>query len=521
MVVIDNVILQLTMVLVGFAAGAGVIAVYRKVATMMRLSAAELQARELMRKAEADAEVIRRKAELEARDQLVQLKEELTRRFHKDQKDKREELRREEKRIEQKEEKLDRKLDQLEVKTAEMEARQQKIEEMEAEIRSIREQQLQKLESIAGLTADQAKAEMVQALDSELQIEYAQRIHRYEEELKAEADRKARWVIGLAVQRCAVDHTVDSLVSVVTLPDEDMKGRIIGREGRNIRTLEALTGISVIIDDTPQAVVLSGFNNIKREIARLSLEKLIQDGRIHPARIEEVVAKTSADLEKNIREIGEKAAMELGVHGLHPELILMIGKLHYRTSYGQNQLQHTIEVAQLAANMAAEIGADVRLAKRAGLLHDIGKVVSQEMEGSHTTLGADIARRCGEKPKVINAILSHHEDVEPECIESVLIAAADAISASREGARHETLEAYVKRIEQLEAIAGDFREVEKAYAIQAGREVRVIVDPNVTDDALLAKLSREIRQRIERELEFPGQIKIVVIREVRTVEYAK
>ena len=520
-IIIDNVVFQLVTVLIGFALGAVVIIFYRKISSMMQLSSAEQQAKQIIKKAEEDARVIVKSAELDMKDKLVQLREELTKRFNKEQREKRDEIRKEEKRLAQKESKLDKKLDDVERRERELNQKEQEIAVLKDEIESLRDDQIKKLEEVAGMTAEQAKNELLNNLERELQMEMARRVKENESEIKQVSDRKARWILATAVQRCALDHTVDSLVSVVSLPDEDMKGRIIGREGRNIRALEALTGISVIIDDTPQAVVLSGFNNIKREIARLSLEKLIHDGRIHPARIEEVVAKTTADLEKNIIEIGETTAIELGIHGLHPELIKLIGKLQYRTSYGQNQLQHTIEVAHLAANMAAEIGADIQLAKRSGLLHDIGKVVSQEVEGSHAIIGADLAKKYGEPEKVVNAIRAHHEDEEPMTVEAVLIAAADAISAAREGARHETVEAYVKRIEKLEEISLSFKEVTKAYALQAGREIRVIVDPGTTDDTVLAKLTKDIRQRIEKEMEFPGQIKIVVIRETRAVEYAK
>ncbi len=431
-VIMGPVVFQLITVLVGFALGAIVIIIYRKVSSIMRLSAAEQQAKTIIKNAEEDVIVIKRSAELDIKDQLVQLKEELTKRFNKENRDKRDEIRREEKKLSQKEFKLEKKNDDLDKIEFDLKVKSDEIDSLNEMVNDIKQQQLDKLEAVAGMTTEEAKSELLNALEQELQIEMSQRIRNNEEEIKLVSEKKAKWVISTAVQRCAIDHTVDSLVSVVSLPDEDMKGRIIGREGRNIRTIEALTGISVIIDDTPQAVVLSGFNNIKREIARISLEKLITDGRIHPARIEEVVAKTTAELEKTISEIGERTSIELGIHGIHPELLKMIGKLQYRTSYGQNQLQHTIEVAHLAGMLAAEIGADVQFAKRAGLLHDIGKVMHLEMEGPHAEIGGDFAKKFGEPEKVVNAIKSHHEDEEPITVEAILVAAADAISAARE-----------------------------------------------------------------------------------------
>jgi len=518
---IDAVLTNLIYLLIGALTGAIIVVLTKKFYASAKVSAANARIKDLLDKANDDAANIIKRAQLEAKEQLVELKKELERRFQKETREKRDELTKMEQRINAKESKVDKKADTLEKREKSINQKEQEIDAAKIEIENVKKDQLTKLEKISGFSMSEAKAMMLSQIEMELQGEIAKKIKKAEDEAKETSDRKAKWIIATAVGRCAIDHNVDSMITVVNLPDEDMKGRIIGREGRNIRTLESLTGISIIIDDTPQAVVLSGFNAIKREIARISLEKLINDGRIHPARIEEVVAKTTSEIEQTIREIGERTAIELGVHGIHSELIQLIGKLHYRTSYGQNQLQHTIEVARLAATMAAELGADIQLAKRAGLLHDIGKVITTEVEGSHATIGADLARKYGEPAKVVNAILAHHEDCQPETVEAVLVAAADAISASREGARFETIEAYVKRIEALEKIASGHEAVASAYALQAGREVRVIVKPEAIDDTSSAKLAHDIKARIEKELEFPGQIKIVVVREMRAIEYAK
>jgi len=519
---IDNpVILNLVWLLVGALTGAVIVFLSKKFYTDSKINATNLKIQEMLKKAKDDAEGLLKEAHLEAKEQLVELKKELEKRFQKETREKRNELLKYEQRINAKEAKNDKKADTLEKREKVITEKEQEIEVLKAETESLKKQQVERLEQISGLSMNEARNHILNTIEMELQGEIAKKVKKAEDEAKETADRKAKWIIATAVGRCAIDHNIDSMVTVVNLPDEDMKGRIIGREGRNIRTLESLTGISIIIDDTPQAVVLSGFNAIKREIARISLEKLIRDGRIHPARIEEVVAKTTSEIEQTIHEIGERATIELGVQGLHSELITLIGKLHYRTSYGQNQLQHTVEVAKLSAIMAGELGADVQLAKRAGLLHDIGKVITSEAEGSHAIIGADLARKYGEPPKVVNAILAHHEECVPETVEAVLVGAADAISASREGARFETIEAYVKRIDALEKIAGSHDCVAAAYALQAGREIRVIVKPDMADDNTAAKLSHDIKAKIEHELEFPGQIKIVVIRETRAIEYAK
>ncbi|MEZ7892511.1 MAG: ribonuclease Y [Candidatus Wallbacteria bacterium] len=516
-----DVLSNLIYLLVGFVVGAIIVYLTKKFYISSQINSANAKIKEMLKKAEDDASNIKKKAEIEAKDQLVELKKELEKRFQKETREKRDELTKYEQRINAKETKNDRRADQLEKREKDITIKEQSIDALKVDIENVKKEQISKLEQISGLSTNEARTQILSSVELELQAEIAKKVKKSEEEAKELADRKAKWIIATAVGRCAIDHNVDSMITVVNLPDEDMKGRIIGREGRNIRTLESLTGISIIIDDTPQAVVLSGFNSIKREIARLSLEKLIHDGRIHPARIEEVVAKTTAEIDQTIHEIGERTAIELGVQGLHTELIQMIGKLHYRTSYGQNQLQHTIEVAKLAAAMAGELGVDIQLAKRSGLLHDIGKVMTNEVEGSHAAIGADIARKYGEPMKVVNAILAHHEECVPETVESVIVAAADAISAAREGARFETIEAYIKRVETLERIAKSNEAVVAAYALQAGREIRVIVKPEAADDSTCAKLARDIRMRIEKEMEFPGQIKVVVIRETRAIDYAK
>ena len=396
-----------------------------------------------------------------------------------------------------------------------------KIEKTKDEVENLREKQLQELERISGLTLTEAKQYLLKTIEEEVKHESAIMIKEIEAKAKLEADKKAREIITNAIQKCAVDHVVDTTVSVVPLPSDEMKGRIIGREGRNIRTLETLTGIDLIIDDTPEAVILSGFDPIRREIARIALEKLIVDGRIHPARIEEMVEKAKKEVEVIIREEGEAATFETGVHGLHPEIVRLLGKMKFRTSYGQNVLRHSIEVSNLAGLMASELGLDVRLAKRAGLLHDIGKSVDYEVEGSHVAIGANLCRKYGENAIVINAVEAHHGDVDPETAIAVIVQAADTISAARPGARRETLETYIKRLQKLEEIATSFKGVDKSYAIQAGREVRIMVAPEEVDDNGLVLLARDVTKRIENDLEYPGQIKVSIIRETRATEYAK
>ena len=420
-----------------------------------------------------------------------------------------------------KEEAIDRKNESLERKEDTITKKSKKLDEKEVLIDELYNKQVDELERLSGLTSDEAKELLLNDIKKEIARESAIMIKEMENKAKEEAEKKAREIISCAIQKCAADHVAESTVTVVALPNDEMKGRIIGREGRNIRTLETLTGIDLIIDDTPEAVVLSGFDPIRREVARIALEKLIIDGRIHPARIEEMVEKAKKEVDNVIREEGEQAAFETGIHGLHSELIKLLGRLKYRTSYGQNVLRHSIEVAHLAGIMAAELGADVKVAKRAGLLHDIGKAVDHEVEGPHVDIGVDLARRYKESKEILHAIAAHHGDIEPETVEAVLVQAADAISAARPGARRETLEAYIKRLEKLEEIANSFEGIEKSYAVQAGRELRIMVRPeNVRDDEII-HTAREIVKKIESELDYPGQIKVNVIRETRAIEYAK
>ena len=482
-----------------------------------KIGSADEKAREIIDEALRTAETKKREALLEAKEETLRAKNE----FERETKERRAELQRYEKRVLSKEETLDRKTEALEKKEARLAAKEAELEKLRQEVEEIHAKQLQELEKISGLTSEQAKEYLIKTVEEEVKHETAMLIKELENKAREEADKRAKELVVTAIQKCAADHVAEATISVVQLPNDEMKGRIIGREGRNIRTLETMTGVDLIIDDTPEAVILSGFDPIRREIARIALEKLILDGRIHPARIEEMVEKASKEVDAMIREAGEQASLEAGVHGLHPELIKLLGKMKFRTSYGQNALKHSVEVAILSGLLAGEIGVDVRLAKRAGLLHDIGKAVDHEMEGTHVQIGVDLLRKYKESPIVINAVEAHHGDVEFQSLIACIVQAADTISAARPGARRETLETYINRLKQLEDITNSFKGVEKSFAIQAGREVRVMVVPEQISDADMVLLARDLSKKIESEMEYPGQIKINVIRESRVVEYAK
>jgi len=497
---------------VGFFSYKGIQAASKK-----KIEELENEAKTVLENAKRDAEATKKEAILEAKEEVHRLRTDLDR----DSRDRRNELQRFERRLIQREELLDKKSDTLQKKDDALNEKSIEIDKMEVEVKELADQRRADLEKIAGLSSEEARQLLLEEIKKEITHDSALMIKEIESRAKEEADKKAREIVTTAIQRCAADHVSETTVHVVSLPNDEMKGRIIGREGRNIRTLETLTGVDLIIDDTPEAVILSSFDPIRREVARMALEKLIVDGRIHPARIEEMVEKSQRDVENDIKEEGEQAALETSVHGLHPEIIKLLGRLKYRTSYGQNVLKHSIEVSYLAGLMASELGLDVTLARRAGLLHDIGKAVDQEQEGPHALIGGDLAKRYHESAIVVNAIAAHHGDVEMESLEAILVQAADAISAARPGARRETLEAYIKRLEKLEEIANSYEGVEKSYAIQAGREIRIIVKPDHVDDIGTVELARNIVKSVEEQLEYPGQIKINVIRETRAVDFAK
>lgn len=511
-------------ILLGLLVGAVVGYFYRKSVAEAKIAGARNAAEQILEDAKRDAEALKKEALLEAKDDIHKLRTEAEREVR----ERRNELQKQENRLLQKEENLDRKDESLnkreillEKKDDSLTQRQQHIEQMQSKVDEMVRVQQAELERISSLTRDEAKSIILERTEQELAHDIAVMIKESENRAKEESDKKAKELLSLAIQRCAADHVAETTVSVVNLPNDEMKGRIIGREGRNIRTLETLTGIDLIIDDTPEAVILSGFDPIRRETARLALDKLVQDGRIHPARIEEMVEKARREVDEHIREVGEQTTFEVGVHGLHPDLIKILGRLKYRTSYGQNVLKHSMEVAQLSGLLAAELGEDETLARRAGLLHDIGKAIDHEVEGSHVEIGVELATKYKEHHVVINSIASHHGDSEPTSVIAVLVAAADALSAARPGARSEALENYIRRLERLEEISESFEGVEKSFAIQAGREIRIMVKPDLIDDLQAHRLARDIRKNIEEELDYPGHIKVTVIRETRAVEYAK
>jgi len=513
----DNLIPVIFAILISLAIGVPVGYIIRKKIAESKIQGAEYEAKRLIENAKKEIANIKKEEMLVAKEETLRVKNELEQEI----KERRGEIQQQEKRIFQKEESLERRTEVFEKKEKELDKGFQDLEKRKADIEEVMNKQMAELQRISRLSQTEAKDIILTEMDKKLSEEKAERIRQFESDTKENSEKIAREIVGFAIQKCAADHTSETTVSVVQLPSDDMKGRIIGREGRNIKTLETLTGIDLIIDDTPEAVIISGFDPLRREVAKLALEKLINDGRIHPAKIEEMVEKAKQEVEASIKAEGERALLETGVNALHPDLVKLIGKLKYRTSYGQNVLNHSIEVSNLARMMADELGVDSKIAKRAGLLHDIGKALDHDMEGTHVEIGVEILKKYKESPEVINAVWAHHGDIDPRTIDDILVQAADAISASRPGARRETLEAYIKRLEKLEEIADSFEGVEKSFAIQAGREVRLIVKPDVVTDAEMVVMARDVAKRVENEMEYPGQIKVNVIRETRAIEYAK
>ncbi len=512
-----NIAVIVAAVLISLAIGAILGIVYRKKVAESKVGVAEEEAKRIVNMAKIEADNLRKEEIIKAKEEIMASRKELDQEI----KERRGEVQRQEQRLIQKEENFDRRSENLERKEQEVEKHIVEAEKQEEAIKKIQEEEMNKLQQIAALTKEQAKERLLKEVEKDLTMEKAQLIREETRKAREEVNKNAKELLTYAVQKCAADHSQETTVSIVSLPSDDMKGRIIGREGRNIKAIETLTGVDLIIDDTPEAVVLSGFDPLRREVAKITLEKLINDGRIHPAKIEETVEKAKQELAETIKEEGERAVLETGVIGLHPDLVKLIGKLKYRTSYGQNVLNHSIEVSNLARIMAEELGLDAKLVRRAGLLHDIGKALDHDMEGTHVEIGVEVLKKYKENPLVINAVEAHHEDVEPQTLEAVLIQAADAISASRPGARRETLETYIKRLQNLEEIANSFDGVDKSFAIQAGREVRIIVKPEKVSDDEMTVLARNVSKRVENEMDYPGQIKVNVIRETRTVDYAK
>ena len=513
MLIVGIIVALLVGVLIGFALGVK----WRKQVAEKEISSAEEEAKRIINESIKSAESKKREALVEAKEEILKARND----FERDQKERRADLQKQERRLQQKEETLDRKTENIEKKEETLQTKLTELEAAREEVATVKKTQMEVLERLSGFTAEEAKAYLINQLEAEVTHESAMKIREIEAQFKEEADAKAKEILSLAIQRCAADHVAEATVSVVPLPNDEMKGRIIGREGRNIRTLETMTGVDLIIDDTPEAITVSCFDPVRREIARIALEKLIQDGRIHPSRIEEMVEKAKREVDATIKAEGERAIFETNVHGLHPELVKLLGRMRYRTSYGQNVLNHSIEVSHLAGLLAAEIGADVTLAKRAGLLHDLGKSIDHEVEGSHVQIGVELARKYKENEDVVHAIEAHHNDVEPRTIVACLVQAADAVSAARPGARRENLENYIKRLEKLEELTSSFPGVEKSFAIQAGREVRIMVAPDKVSEDQMVLLARDIAKKIEEELEYPGQIKVNMIRETKVVEYAK